>query len=471
MAVGPALLADSKKRDVLTLLALEVILIVLAGIFGTYDHEFEHEIYPMFQDVHVMIFVGFGFLMTFMKRYGFSAVGFNFLVAALLVQWAILCNGFYHMDENYKIPISIVSLLKGDVAVATVLISMGAVLGRTSHMQLIFMGLLEIAFFSFNEYIAAKFFIVTDAGDSMFVHAFGAYFGLAVSFVLTRKQKLTDEERSMEASSYMSDMFAMIGTVFLWAFWPSFNSAELEGDAQHRAIINTYLSLTASCVVAYAFSSAFTPHHKFDMVHIQNSTLAGGVSIGTMANLMVQPFGALIIGSMAGVLSVIGYCFITPWVDNKLKVKDTCGVHNLHGMPALLAGAGGALFAFLASEDSYKMGLYQIFPAMASPDLKATDEYPLLEGGLGRTSAQQAGYQLAALGCTLGIAIVSGLFTGLFVSSPLTSGQSRNGAYKDDPCWLIHEHEHPTELPLKVSTVSEHVTDIHPPTIVTTPQI
>ena len=29
------------------------------------------DFYSMFQDIHVMIFVGFGFLMTFLKRYGY----------------------------------------------------------------------------------------------------------------------------------------------------------------------------------------------------------------------------------------------------------------------------------------------------------------------------------------------------------------------------------------------------------------
>lgn len=61
----------------------------------------------MFQDVHVMIYIGFGFLMTFLKRYGFSAVGFNFLLASLIVQWALICEGFYDMEDN-KIKISIV---------------------------------------------------------------------------------------------------------------------------------------------------------------------------------------------------------------------------------------------------------------------------------------------------------------------------------------------------------------------------
>lgn len=59
-----------------------------------------------FQDVHVMIFVGFGFLMTFLKKYGFSSVGFNMLIAAFGLQWGILMQGFWHM-KNRKIPVSI----------------------------------------------------------------------------------------------------------------------------------------------------------------------------------------------------------------------------------------------------------------------------------------------------------------------------------------------------------------------------
>ena len=54
----------------------------------------------MFQDVHVMMFVGFGFLMTYMKRYGLSSVGLNMLVAAFVIQWATLMSGFLHLDEH-----------------------------------------------------------------------------------------------------------------------------------------------------------------------------------------------------------------------------------------------------------------------------------------------------------------------------------------------------------------------------------
>ena len=46
--------------------------------------------YPFFQDVHVMIFIGFGFLMTFLKKYALSALGYNFYLAALAIQYSIL---------------------------------------------------------------------------------------------------------------------------------------------------------------------------------------------------------------------------------------------------------------------------------------------------------------------------------------------------------------------------------------------
>ena len=42
-----------------------------------------------------------------------------------------------------------------------------------------------------------------------------------------------------------------------------------------------------------------------------------------------------------------------PWLSNKLKIHDTCGVNNLHGMPAIIAGLGGAVAASLADSELY----------------------------------------------------------------------------------------------------------------------
>lgn len=47
------------------------------------------------------------------------------------------------------------------------------------------------------------------------------------------------------------------------------------------------------------------------MVHVQNSTLAGGVAVGTVCNLLIGAHGAILIGIIAGTVSVLGYRFIT----------------------------------------------------------------------------------------------------------------------------------------------------------------
>jgi hypothetical protein len=57
-----------------------------------------------------------------------------------------------------------------------------------------------------------------------------------------------------------------VGTIFLWLYWPSFNSALAPGDDQHRAVINTYYALCSCTVVVFAFSSIVDKENKFSMV-------------------------------------------------------------------------------------------------------------------------------------------------------------------------------------------------------------
>lgn len=103
-----------------------------------------------------------------------------------------------------------------------------------------------------------------DAGDSIFVHLFGAYFGLAVSRMLYHEDKV---ENPKQGSSYTNDLFSMVGTIFLWMFWPSFNgAAAAAGEAQHRAVLNTYFSLCASVMASFAISALHHEHNKFVMV-------------------------------------------------------------------------------------------------------------------------------------------------------------------------------------------------------------
>ncbi|NXF20558.1 RHAG protein, partial [Rhodinocichla rosea] len=397
------------KFSILALL-LEVIVIILFGVFVDYDSNPSRTLYPHFQDVHVMIFVGFGFLMTFLKKYGFSSVGFNMLIAAFGLQWGILMQGFWHMERG-KISVNIESMINADFSTATALISFGALLGKTSPIQMLILTFLEITMFACNEHLVTKVFKATDVGASMTIHAFGAYFGLAAAFVLYRPG-LTNKHDNDE-STYHSDMFAMIGTLFLWLFWPSFNSAIAE--AQVTAIINTYYSLAACTIVTFALSSLVDKRGKFSMVLIQNATLAGGVAVGTCADLEIHPFSAMFIGVIAGIVSVLGFQFLTPVMASKLRIQDTCGVHNLHGLPGILGGIAGIIVTAIKTET--RNG-HVLTPAM----------------------------QAAALGSTLAIAIVGGALTGAILKIPFLGQVSDQNCFDDSAYWEVPEEETVPEI-------------------------
>jgi ammonium transporter Rh len=58
-----------------------------------------------------MMFVGFGFLMTFLKRYGYSSIAYNFLVAAFVLEWALIVRGFFNnieeLDSSFSFKLSV----------------------------------------------------------------------------------------------------------------------------------------------------------------------------------------------------------------------------------------------------------------------------------------------------------------------------------------------------------------------------
>ncbi|EDQ87116.1 uncharacterized protein MONBRDRAFT_38134 [Monosiga brevicollis MX1] len=399
--------------------------------------------YPYYQDVHVMIFIGFGMLMTFLSRYGFSAVAYNMFLACIAFQWAQFTNTFWHRifegeAASHKIRMTVENLITGDFAAASVLVAYGAVIGKTTPEQLLVMALLQLIFYSLNESIGVIEFQAVDVGGSMYVHAFGAYFGLAVSFMLgnsrpTASGKQLHRNNSNNGSSSTSDVFAMIGTLFLFMFWPSFNGALASGSAQHRVVINTVIAIAFSAMSTFAFSNLFR-RGRFNMVDIQNATLAGGVAVGSSADLLIEPYGAALIGFVAGLISVVGYVYISGLLDRYLRIHDTAGVHNLHGMPGVVGGLGGVIAASLAKASDYGSALGEIYAARAT----------------GTTAGEQAGNQLLALVVTLGLAIGGGLATG-FVLRLLPAPQS---PFHDREFWDIEEHagaeasDEPDTIPL-----------------------
>lgn len=112
---------------------------------------------------------------------------------------------------------------------------------------------------------------------------------------------------------------------------------------------------------------------------------------GAACTLRMTPGGAVVVGTVAGALSVCGYVFITPALDRLLGLGDTCGIHNLHGMPAILGGLVAGLASLGQSSD------YLNYPS----------------------GSTQLGYQIAAMVATLAIGVAGGLIVGFLMSLPL----------------------------------------------------
>jgi ammonium transporter Rh len=222
-----------------------------------------------------MIFVGFGFLMVFLKTYSWTAVAYNYLIAAFIIPMAILFTGFWHQafaGHWHKIELSIATLINADFACAVHLITFGVILGRVSLPQLFVIASIETLIWAFNEALIIVELKATDIGGSIVLHMFGAYFGLAASYFLQAKKS---NNHPNNVSSYTSNLIAFIGTIFLFMYWPSFNAALSTGASQQRAIINTYLAICASTVSACVMSRVV--HNKLDIEIVLNSTIAGGV--------------------------------------------------------------------------------------------------------------------------------------------------------------------------------------------------
>lgn len=244
--------------------------------------------YPMYQDVHVMIFIGFGFLMVFLKTHCWASVGMNMLIATYALQITILASGFWHQllvkKEFHAISLDIPALIIGDFGAGAVLITFGALLGKISILQLWMLCTLEIMIYTLNETIGAGIFQAVDMGGSMYVHTFGAYFGLAASYFFQPGKALADKEERA-AGGYNSQLIAMVGTVFLWMYWPSFNGALADASQQQRVIVNTVMAISSSCVTACGLSRLV--YQRLDMEILLNATLAGGVAVGSASDLVV----------------------------------------------------------------------------------------------------------------------------------------------------------------------------------------
>lgn len=89
----PGLSTKQTFQGILWVLGLlEVAILALFGAccqVRLTEHGFTNQ-YVMYGGIVIMMFFGFGYLMTFLKRYGMGAVGFTMLITVICMQWGLL---------------------------------------------------------------------------------------------------------------------------------------------------------------------------------------------------------------------------------------------------------------------------------------------------------------------------------------------------------------------------------------------
>uniref|UniRef100_A0A8B9T9A2 Ammonium transporter AmtB-like domain-containing protein n=1 Tax=Anas platyrhynchos TaxID=8839 RepID=A0A8B9T9A2_ANAPL len=286
-------------------------LLLFFALFATYDEpsaaatqdedgtravEQLPNLFPLFQDIQVMLAVGLGLLLAFLPRYGLSALAHNFLLLNVSTQWALLLQGVRHG----RLRLGLHNVLAAEFAAVTVLISVGAVLGRTSPCQLLAVAFCEVPVYLASEWLVVTQLGVRDVGGTITIHVFACYFGLGVSKALFGTERRPAHPK--ETPTPRSDLLALAS--WLRPCQP--------GDAQHRAILNTFLALSAGAVTTVVASSLLESGGKLSLGHLQNGSLAGGVAIGALADVPITPAASLALGSLS-------------------SARLPCGIHNLHG--------------------------------------------------------------------------------------------------------------------------------------------
>lgn len=383
--------------------------------------------FTSFQNVHLMVFVGFGFLYSYLCHGALTATGHSLIVGTFATFFAILCRGFFASSTAAGITptiLNIGSLVEADFAAAACLISFGAVLGRTTIPQLLAMAFLEVICYTFNEG-RMNAMGVADVGGSVQIFTFGAYFGLAASLVCLAGGRDEHKSNRYNKSSDYTNALSMLGTLFMFVYFPSFNAAAANSQASMtRSVVNTYLSLTTS-VITTIFLEMYL-HFKIHPWKVQRATLAGGIVIGSVANMTFTPFRACLAGVLGALVCHFGAEYVTPLLRKSSGLsEDTIGVNHVFGMTGLLGGLLGIFGSGYANSQNYgnsNLELNAVFARMGFATTVGTDGVP-------RVASAQMIAQLAGIIITVVVAVVGGAITGLVLR------------YIPDPDALYHDAE------------------------------
>lgn len=183
-----------------------------------------------------------------------------------------------------------------------------------------------------------------DFAGSTLVHSVGGWAALIAVFLLgPRIGKFKDGKP--QAIPGHNIPLATAGVLILWLGWFGFNGGSVlsaDPSLTSLVLVTTCLAAAAGGVVAALFSTL--RYKNLDLTMFLNGILGGLVGITAGADQM-SPTDAILIGSIAGIIIVLGIALV-----DKLRLDDPVGaiaVHLICGIWGTLAvGLFGALAGF-----------------------------------------------------------------------------------------------------------------------------
>jgi len=238
----------------------------------------------------------------------------------LLAAHALLVTG--HRDfRPLSFSLDMIDIVDAMFSTVPTLISFGVLVGKMAPVQNVVLVFLNVAAYAFNYWLCIYVVGAVDGtGGSTTTHTFGAFFGAACTAIASPK----DAYRNPDCKGrYQSEIFSLFGTLLIWAYYPSYNSFYAPPTAQQAVAINTYLALLGSSIAGLLASAIFTGHLKLNIFDAQRSSIAGGVAMGSVANLVAKPWEATLIGAIGGFACSFAGRYLRVFLNDRLNVHDT----------------------------------------------------------------------------------------------------------------------------------------------------
>lgn len=194
-----------------------------------------------------------------------------------------------------------------------------------------------------------------DYAGSTLVHSVGAWAGLAGAFLLGPRIGKYASDGTVTAIPGHNMSMAALGMFILWFGWYGFNPGSTLGLSGYDAeqgissisgglateaawiAINTTLAAGAGAVVAMGVAKF--RYGKADLGLTINGALAGLVSI-TAGCGFVEPWAAILIGGIGGILVVFSVAFF-----DRIRIDDPVGAISVHGTCGVWGTLAVGLFA------------------------------------------------------------------------------------------------------------------------------